>query len=208
MTHIVRVVLGGLAIAALGSACSQPVPASGPAPAAPVAPAAPAAPAVPAMSPVDRGGYLVNAMGCDDCHTPKKMGPNGPENDMSRRLSGHPEDLKVTSGPKLDAPWMGAVTSTFTAWSGPWGISFTANLTPDQNTGLGVWTEEMFVMAIREGKHMGKGRPILPPMPWPVFRNLNDDDLKGIFAFLRTLPPVTNHVPDPIIAPPPPGAGK
>lgn len=119
---------------------------------------------------------------------------------MSRMLSGHPESIKIAKGPKLDGPWMAAASSTMTAWSGPWGISFTANLTPDQNTGIGNWTEDMFIKAIREGKHMGTSRPILPPMPWQVFRNYTDDDLKAIFAYLKSIPPVTNHVPDPIIA--------
>ncbi len=97
---------------------------------------------------------------------------------------------------------------TFTAWAGPWGISYTANLTPDQNTGLGIWTEDMFIKAIREGKHMGTSRPILPPMPWPAFRNYSDDDLKAIFAYLKSIPPIANHVPDPIIAEPPKAPGK
>ena len=64
----------------------------------------------------------------------------------------------------------------------------------------------MFIRAMREGKHMGQSRPILPPMPWHVFRNMTDDDLKGIWAFLRTLTPITNHVPDPVINEPPPPA--
>jgi hypothetical protein len=149
------------------------------------------------MSQVERGQYLVNAGGCNDCHTPWKMGPNGPEPDMTRMLSGHPEAMKV-SMPKLPAEWPYAGSPTFTAWAGPWGISFTANLTPDQNTGLGVWTEDVFVRAIREGKHMGTGRPILPPMPWPQYRNLTDDDLKAIFAYLRSIPAIANRVPDPI----------
>jgi hypothetical protein len=125
---------------------------------------------------------------------------------MSRRLSGHPESLKADTAPKLPDPWMAAASTTFTAWSGPWGISYSANLTSDPNTGIGqnLWTEELFIRAIREGKHMGTSRPILPPMPWPVIRNLNDEDLKAIFAFLRTVPPISNHVPEPIIAPPPP----
>ena len=165
--------------------------------------APPAAPAAPAMSQVDRGKYLVNTAGCHDCHTPTKMGPNGPEPDMSRMLSGHPENVKVDKPAKLDGPWMAAASSTFTAWSGPWGMSYTANLTPDPS-GLAVWTEDMFMRAIREGKHMGTSRPILPPMPWPVYRNFTDEDLKAIFAYLRTIPPVSNHVPDPVIAPPPP----
>ena len=110
---------------------------------------------------------------------------------MSRRLSGHPENSKLGPAPRLTGGWLAAGSADFTAWSGPWGISYTANLTPDQNTGLGIWTEETFLTAIRTGKHMGKSRPILPPMPWPVYRNMTDDDLKAIFAFLRTLPPIT-----------------
>ena len=155
--------------------------------------------------PVERGKYLVTITGCNDCHTPWKMGPNGPEPDMTRMLSGHPESEKVAKGPKLVAPWMGSLSGTFTAWSGPWGISYTANLTPDQNTGLGIWTEDMFVRAIREGKHMGTSRPILPPMPWQAYRSMTDDDLKAVYAYLRTIPPISNHVPDPILAPPPAG---
>jgi cytochrome c553 len=159
-------------------------------------------PATPAMTAVERGKYLVNAVGCNDCHTPHIMGPNGPEPDMSRMLSGHPESMKVDKAPKLDGPWMASAASTFTAWAGPWGISYTANLTPDPS-GLAAWTEDMFIRAIREGKHMGTSRPILPPMPWPVFRNFTDDDLKAIFAYLKSIPPVSNHVPDPIINEPP-----
>ena len=164
--------------------------------------------AAPAMSPAERGKYLVNTAGCNDCHTPWKMGPNGPEPDMTRMLSGHPENEIATKPPKLEGPWMAAASQTFTAWAGPWGISYTANLTPDQNSGLGIWTEDMFVRAIREGKHMGQSRPIMPPMPWQVYRNFTDDDLKAIFAYLKTIPPIANHVPDPIIAEPPKAPGK
>jgi hypothetical protein len=162
----------------------------------------------PKPSPVERGKYLVTAMGCNDCHTPWKMGASGPEPDMTRFLSGHPENAKLGPAPKPQGGWLFSGSADFTAWSGPWGISYTANLTPDQNTGLGIWTEQMFVDAIRQGKHMGKSRPILPPMPWPAFKNLSDDDLKGIFAYLRTIPAIANHVPDPVIAPPPPEAKK
>lgn len=154
--------------------------------------------AAPAMSQVERGAYLVNSMGCHDCHTPWKMGPNGPEPDMTRALSGHPEDIRITKPAPLGEGWMFIGSATNTAWAGPWGISFTANITSDQNTGLGIWTEDMFLRAIREGKHMGTSRPILPPMPWPMIRNLNDDDLKAMFAYLKSTPPITNHVPEPI----------
>ena len=72
---------------------------------------------------------------------------------------------------------------------------------------MAAWTEDMFIEAIREGKHMGVSRPILPPMPWPVYRNFTDDDLKALFAYLKSIPPISNHVPDPIIAEAP-AAGK
>ena len=178
----------------IATACAQTPP-----------PPPPAAPAAPAMSQVDRGKYIVSTAGCHDCHTPWKMGPNGPEPDMDRALSGHPESIKITAQAKLPTGIMAGTNETFTAWHGPWGVSFTANLTPDQNTGLGIWTEDMFMRAIREGKHMGQSRPILPPMPWAVYRNLTDEDLKSVFAYLKTIKPIVNHVPDPL---PPPGAGK
>jgi mono/diheme cytochrome c family protein len=155
---------------------------------------------------VERGKYLVNGIGCSDCHTPLKMGPKGPEPDMSRMLSGHPEDYRITAGAvppsgEWQHGFVGAATST--AFSGPWGVSFAANLTPDQNTGLGIWTEDMFIKALRTGRHFGVSRPILPPMPWQNFARFSDEDLKAIWAYLRSLPPITNHVPDPI--PPSPG---
>lgn len=151
-----------------------------------------------------RGEYLVTVGGCNDCHTPLKMGPKGPEPDMSRMLSGHPEALKITAPAQMPAgPWMMASAPTNTAHSGPWGVSFTANLTPDQNTGLGIWTEEMFIKALRTGRHMGASREILPPMPWFNYGKMSDDDLKAVYAYLRSVPPVHNRVPDPL---PPAGA--
>ncbi len=161
-----------------------------------------AAPASTASTQVKRGEYLVNFGGCHDCHTPKKMGPNGPELDTERLLSGHPEQMVVTPAPALAGPWLAATVATMTAWSGPWGISYAANLTPDRETGLGAWTEQNFLDTMRTGRHMGRGRPILPPMPWQMVKNLTDPDLKAVFAYLRTLPTVKNRVPQPM---PPPG---
>jgi mono/diheme cytochrome c family protein len=149
---------------------------------------------------VNRGKYLVNATaGCTDCHTPLKMGAKGPEPDMTRFLSGHPQDMVMPPTPiTAPGPWMGAFAATMTAWAGPWGVTFTRNLTPDKETGLGDWTEENFIATFRTGKRMGKGRDILPPMPIPVFKNLTDNDLKAIFAYLKTIPAVKNKVPEPI----------
>jgi len=94
--------------------------------------------------------------------------------------------------------WAYAAAGTMTAWSGPWGVSFTANITPEPETGLGRWTEQNFVEAMRSGRHMGRGRPILPPMPYYALAKMTDGDLKAVFAYLRTVPPVRNRVPEPL----------
>lgn len=155
----------------------------------------------PAAAPgrIERGRYLVNTSGCMDCHTPLKMGAHGPEPDMARLLSGHPQDLAMPPVPALPAgPWLVVSSATNTAWAGPWGVSYTANLTPDPETGLGRWSENDFVQTIRTGRHLGRGRPVLPPMPIPAYSQMTDDDLKAMFAFLQTLPPVRNKVPEPL----------
>jgi mono/diheme cytochrome c family protein len=155
---------------------------------------------VPAQpDPVARGNYLVNTIGCADCHTPLKIGANGPEPDRERWLSGHPQTLAMPPAPELPpGPWMVAGAATLTAWAGPWGTSYTANLTPDQETGLGKWTFEQFRDTIRTGRHMGRGRTILPPMPWRYYANLTDEDLRAVFAYLRSVPAVSNRVPEPV----------
>ncbi len=159
-----------------------------------------------AASPVDdhaalvaRGGYIVNSFGCADCHTPKKLGPNGPEADLEHALSGHPEGMVMPPAPALPpGPWMVAAAGTLTAWSGPWGTSFTAHLTPDPETGLGKWTEDTFLSTVRSGRHMGRGRQILPPMPIEQLNHMTDEDLRAIFAYLQSVPAVKNRVPAPI----------
>lgn len=147
---------------------------------------------------VDRGAYLVSMMGCNDCHTPWKMGPKGPEPDMTRALTGHPQDVVLPPAPAPSGPWIWHGAATNTAFAGPWGVSFTANLTPDKETGLGSWTEEMFIATMRTARHQGKGRPILPPMPVKMIGKATDEDLKSIFAYLQSLAPVKNKVPAPI----------
>jgi hypothetical protein len=114
-------------------------------------------------------------------------------------LSGHPESFSIANGTATASnQWIMTVAASGTAFSGPWGVSFAANLTPDENTGLGIWTEDMFVKAVRSGRHMGVSRPILPPMPWPNVGGLSDDDVKAVYAYLRSIRPIHNRVPDPI----------
>ncbi|MGV3529626.1 MAG: diheme cytochrome c-553 [Flavisolibacter sp.] len=147
---------------------------------------------------IHRGEYLVAIMGCNDCHSPKVMGPQGPQIDSSRLLSGHPADLKTSAAP-ADAlqSWV-LLSHSGTAAVGPWGTSYAANISSDE-TGIGNWTEEQFFKAIREGKYKGMDntRPLLPPMPWQAYRDASDEDLKAIFAYLKSTPPVDNNVPAP-----------
>jgi mono/diheme cytochrome c family protein len=156
---------------------------------------------------VERGKYLVNITGCQDCHSPKNFTPEGPVPDETKAFSGHPAGsalLAVDQRAYAPGYWY-LMSSDLTAYAGPWGVSYAVNLTPDEQTGIGLWTEDVFVAAIRNGKHMGEGRPILPPMPWNYYRNMSDDDLKAIYAYLRSLPAISNQVPAPT---PPPGAGN
>ena len=175
------------------SGCNQP-PASEPA----ASTAAPAA--APALSQVERGKTLIIGGGCHDCHTPKTMTAKGPEADLTRMLSGHPESDKITAPfkPQPGSPWTTHTNDHLTAWSGAWGVSFAANLTPDQNTGLGIWTEDMFLNALKMGKHMGTSRPILPPMPWNWYGQIPEADLKALFAYLKSIPAISNRVPVPM----------
>lgn len=160
-----------------------------------------AAPEAPKEDPVKRGEYLVSILGCDDCHTPKNMGPRGPEPDMTRRFMGHPADEPFATDDKkkmIGEQHVAIFSPGMTAAAGPWGVSYAANITPD-DTGMGPWTEAQFLKAIREGKNKGLdgARPIMPPMPWPLYRNMTDDDLKAIYAYLKTVKPIKNAVPAP-----------
>jgi hypothetical protein len=148
---------------------------------------------------ISRGQYLVTLMGCNDCHSPKKMGPMGPELDSAHLLSGHPSKMPLGKiDPNTLKSWV-LFNHTATAIVGPWGVSFAANLTSDA-TGIGNWTEEQFFTAIRKGKFKGmeNGRPLLPPMPWPMYAHATDEDLRAIFSYLKSTQPVENVVPAPI----------
>jgi hypothetical protein len=145
---------------------------------------------------VKRGQFIVQSGGCNDCHTPLRMGPQGPETDMSRMLSGHPESIVLPPPPPLNEAWNNVGSASNTAFAGPWGISYAINLTPDPDTGIGKWREKDFVQAIKTGRHLGVGRPIQPPMPWDSYRHLPESDLKAAFAYLKSIPPIRNKVPE------------
>jgi len=156
----------------------------------------------PAMTKADsikRGEYFSNIQGCNDCHTPKIMTDHGPVPDPSRLLSGHPSSdplPKITDKAMIGAGQWVLFTQDATAVVGPWGTSFTANLTPDE-TGLGNWTLENFDKALRHGKFKGldNGRMILPPMPWPSYSHMSDEDLSYLWTYLRSIKPIKNVVP-------------
>lgn len=146
---------------------------------------------------VARGKYLVTIMGCNDCHSPKRMGANGPELIPELLLSGYPGDRPILD---LKTEMTGQGFATFypdlTGSAGPWGMSFAANLTPD-DTGIGTWSEEQFKKAMKEGKFKGLDgtRQLLPPMPSENLKDLKDEDVSAIFAYLKSIKPVKNVVP-------------
>lgn len=145
------------------------------------------------------GERLIQNMDCNTCHTPKVFTPTGPQPDTSRLLSGHPADEKLPDIPEGQISpkgWGGIFNNGLTAWVGPWGVSFGSNLTPDQKTGIGSWTEDIFVKSLRTGIHVGKARPFLPPMP--TYSQLTDEELHAMYSYLRSIKPIKNAVPEPI----------
>ncbi|MCP9199640.1 diheme cytochrome c-553 [Gramella sp. GC03-9] len=149
---------------------------------------------------IKRGEYLVKTIGCHDCHSPKRMTEQGPMEIEELALSGHQagDGLPPINGESLQNGWM-LMTGDLTAAVGPWGVSFSANLTSD-DTGIGNWTMERWKTAMREGRLKGDkgGRMMLPPMPWQNFAKLSDEDLESMFKYLKSTKPVNNAVPAPI----------
>lgn len=150
--------------------------------------------AAPGGDPVARGKFLAEVLACGDCHTPK--GPDG-RADPAFLFAGHrASDPYATWNDSLWDAGMGMIVSpSGTAFAGPWGVTFARNLTPDRTTGIGGWNEEAFIYNLREGT-------LKPPMPALAYGNLSDDDLKAIFAYLQSLPPVKNLVPFRQLSPP------
>ena len=144
--------------------------------------------------PIARGKFLNQVLGCAECHTPR--GRDG-KPDMAYFMAGHrAADPAPAWDAAQEAKGIGMlVSSSGTAYAGPWGVTYARNLTPDPTTGIGKWNEDAFVYVLREGT-------LKPPMPNLLYGNLSDDDLKAIFAYLQSVPPVKNLVPFRKLAPP------
>ena len=116
---------------------------------------------------LERGTYLMNSIvACGNCHTPQT--PNGPV--PGKELVGQLV-LKV---------------ATFTA--------FAPNITPDKETGIGLWSDDELVTAIREGRRPD-GTTIGPPMPFELYREMSDRDVRAIVTYLRSVPPIKSEQP-------------
>jgi hypothetical protein len=147
------------------------------------------------------GHHIVTIADCGTCHTPKKMTDMGPVEDSALALSGHPSAQPY---PNVDRKEMETkhlfASDDLTSWVGPWGVSYAANITSDTTSGIGNWSEEQFITCLRKGKYMGldKARNLLPPMPWQAFSKMTDDELKAVFAYLKSTKPIHNIVPQPV----------
>jgi mono/diheme cytochrome c family protein len=117
---------------------------------------------------IARGKYLVTVASCTDCHTPGHLLGKP---DMTRYLGGSDVGFEI---PGL-------------------GVFHGRNLTPDKQTGLGNWSSEEIVTALRTGVRPD-GRQLAPIMPWQAFSRLTDEDAYAIAAYLKSLPPVPNKV--------------
>jgi hypothetical protein len=153
---------------------------------------------------VKRGEALVKMGGCSDCHTPMAFDPKigMPVPQMDRFLSGHPEGAPDPSA----SPGKGdqaVIGPTFTSFRLPFGVVYAQNLTPDAETGLRLNRAE-FIATMRSGRHRGAadGRPVLPPMPWMNLQTASEADLGAMHAYLTSLKPVKNAVPEPKVPPP------
>lgn len=124
---------------------------------------------------VNKGKYLVELLGCGSCHT-------------DGALVGKPNNARQLAGSRVGIAYSNPLEVKYP------GVLYPANLTPDNETGIGTWTDTELLRVIRHGldRH---GRKRLSVMPWPAYAKLRDDDAGAIVAYLRSLEPVTHRVP-------------
>lgn len=125
---------------------------------------------------VDRGRYLVVLLGCGACHT---HGAFEGAPDLDRALGGSGIGIAWTNPLQNERP----------------GVVYPPNITPDEQTGIGLWSNAQIANAIRDGAGRHGARPLVS-MPWQSYARLNDDDLEAIVAYLRSIPPIEHRVPD------------
>ena len=118
---------------------------------------------------VTRGQYLSKIMDCGGCHTPGSLG------------AGRADPDRVLGGSDVGFQF-------------PGGVVYPPNLTPDPNAGLGRWTDEEIMRAVRQGVSRD-GRTLVPIMPWPSYAVLTDDDARALIAYLRSIPPIPKRTP-------------
>jgi hypothetical protein len=124
---------------------------------------------------VDKGKYLVSLLGCGNCHT-------------DGALIGEPDPGRVLAGSDVGIAWTNPIEDRHP------GVVFPANLTPDQETGIGNWTIEQVVIMLQSGVNNHGGRT-LPVMPWQAYAKMTPEDATAIAMYLKSLPPVQHEVP-------------
>lgn len=151
---------------------------------------------------IARGEYLVLVQDCDDCHTPKIITDHGPVPDMEKRFMGFPAGREIPEIPNSQ-DWV-FMSPDLMAAAGPWGVTFSANITPHE-TGIGNWTYEHFKKSFTEGKHKGldNSRAVLPPMPWQNKKYMDEKDVRAIYDYLKSIEPIDNLVPSARLNAPP-----
>lgn len=124
-----------------------------------------------AESPVERGQYLAHIMDCGGCHN---TGAFTPQPNLETPLAG--------SDIGFEMPGMG--------------VFYPPNLTPDEETGLGTWSDAEIITAFTTGARPD-GRQLAPIMPWMSYAHISADDAAALVAYLRSLKPVSHKVPGP-----------
>lgn len=120
---------------------------------------------------IERGGYLARIMDCTGCHT-------------AGALAGAPDPERYLAGSDIGFQMPGL------------GVFYPPNLTPDVETGLGTWSEEDIMLAVRGGSRPDK-RELVPIIPWPSYAALTDEDALALATYLKSLPPVKFQSPGP-----------
>ncbi len=124
---------------------------------------------------IDRGAYMIELLGCGSCHT---NGAFDGEPDMTRALAGSDTGVAFTNPVGDEYP----------------GIVYPSNITPDEETGIGSWSDRQIANAIRSG--IGRhGERRIATMPWQGYARLTDEDVAALVAYLRSIQPIKNKVP-------------